>query len=176
MDPPVKKKKRDPPKNLENQRRYRARKNAAVDGIEEVRARGRQRYYERIARLKDRERIRGLQTAQMQGGTAALPHHANGATGGSQRQELDSAKGLEGENGLGGNVRGISTTPECTTATTTGGEKTNHGNQGMERASEDSLCDACRVRATQKVELVRRASGLSLSPAVVAAALGGVQA
>ena len=116
MDPPVKKKKRDPPKNLENQRRYRARKNAAVDGIEEVRARGRQRYYERIARLKDRERIRGLQTAQMQGGTAALPHHDNGATGGSQRQELDSAKGLEGENDPGGKVRGISTTPECTTA------------------------------------------------------------
>lgn len=52
MDPPVKKKKRDPPKNLENQRRYRARKSAAMDGIEEVRARGRQRYYERIARLK----------------------------------------------------------------------------------------------------------------------------
>ena len=52
MHPPVKKKKRDPPKNLENQRRYRVRKNAAVDGIEEVRARGRQRYYERIARLK----------------------------------------------------------------------------------------------------------------------------
>ena len=52
MDSPVKKKKRDPPQNLENQRRYRARKSAAMDGIEEVRARGRQRYYERIARLK----------------------------------------------------------------------------------------------------------------------------
>ena len=52
MDLPVKKKKRDFPKNPENQRRCRARKNAAVDGIEEVRARGRQRYYERIARLK----------------------------------------------------------------------------------------------------------------------------
>ena len=45
MDPPVKKKR-------VRQRRYRARKNAPVDSIEEVRARGRQRYYERIARLK----------------------------------------------------------------------------------------------------------------------------
>ena len=42
----------------------------------------------------------------------------------------------------------------------------------MERASEDSLCEACRVRATQKVKLVGLASGLSLSPAVVSAALG----
>ena len=35
--------------------------------------------------------------------------------------------------------------------------------EGMERASEDFLCEACRVRATQKVELVGRASGSSLS-------------
>ena len=45
MDPPVKKKQ-------DRQRRYRARKNAAVDGIEDVRASGRQRYYKRITRLK----------------------------------------------------------------------------------------------------------------------------
>ena len=45
MDPPVKKKQ-------DRQRRYRARKNAAVDGIEDVRACGRQRYYKRITRLK----------------------------------------------------------------------------------------------------------------------------
>ena len=62
MDPPVKKKQ-------DRQRRYRARKNAAVDGIEEVRARNRR-----------------------------------GATGGSQTQEPDSAKGLEGENDPRGNV------------------------------------------------------------------------
>ena len=45
MDPPVKKKR-------DRQRQSRARKNAAVDSIEEVRARDRQRYYKRIARLK----------------------------------------------------------------------------------------------------------------------------
>ena len=38
--------------NVESQRRYRERKNAAVDGMEEVRARNRKRYYERMARLK----------------------------------------------------------------------------------------------------------------------------
>ena len=42
----------------------------------------------------------------------------------------------------------------------------------MERASEDSLSEACRVRATQKVELVGQASDPSPSPAVVAAGLG----
>ena len=96
--------------------------------------------------------------------------------GTSETEEFDSAKGLEGENDPGRNVRGISTTPECTTATTTDGEKRSNGNQGMERASEDSLCEACRVRATQKVELVGRASDPSPSPAVVAAELGGVRA
>ena len=52
MDTPGKKKKRDRHKNVESQRRYREQEKAAVDGIEEVRARNRQRYYERMARLK----------------------------------------------------------------------------------------------------------------------------
>ena len=53
MDTPgKKKKKRDPQRNRASQRRYRERKNAAVDGIEQVRARNRQRYYDRMDRLK----------------------------------------------------------------------------------------------------------------------------
>ena len=55
MDTPGKKKKRDPQRNRASQRRYRKRENAAVDGIEQVRARNRQRYYERIDRLKATE-------------------------------------------------------------------------------------------------------------------------
>ena len=47
MNPLAKKK-----KNVEHQRQYRKIRKAAVDGMEEVRARNRQRYYERIARLK----------------------------------------------------------------------------------------------------------------------------
>ena len=50
MDPPAKK--RDRAKDVEQQRQYRQRKKAVVDGMEEVRARNRQRYYERIAGLK----------------------------------------------------------------------------------------------------------------------------
>lgn len=52
MDTAGKKKKRDRHKNVESQRRYRKQEKAAVDGIEEVRAHNRQRYYERMARLK----------------------------------------------------------------------------------------------------------------------------
>ena len=52
MDTPGKKKKRDPQRNRGSQRRYRERKNAAVDGTEQVRARNRQRYYDRIDPLK----------------------------------------------------------------------------------------------------------------------------
>ena len=50
MDPPAKK--RDRAKDVEQQRQYRQRKKAVVNGMEEVRARNRQRYYERIAGLK----------------------------------------------------------------------------------------------------------------------------
>jgi len=50
MDPPAKKRGRK--KNVDHQRQYRKRKKAAVDGMKEVGARNRQRYYERIARLK----------------------------------------------------------------------------------------------------------------------------
>ena len=54
MDTPgqPKKKKRDPHKNRVSQRRYRQRKCAAFNGMEEVRAHQRQRYYEHIARMK----------------------------------------------------------------------------------------------------------------------------
>ena len=53
MDTPGQsKKKRNPQKNRVSQRRYRQRKYAAFDGIEEVRARNRQRYYDRMDRLR----------------------------------------------------------------------------------------------------------------------------
>ena len=53
MDTPGQtKKKRDPHKNRVSQRRYRQRKYAAFNGMEEVRAHHRQRYYERMARMK----------------------------------------------------------------------------------------------------------------------------
>ena len=53
MDTPGQpKKRRDPHKNRVSQKRYRQRKCAAFDGMEEVRAHHRQRYYERIARMK----------------------------------------------------------------------------------------------------------------------------
>ena len=44
--------KRDPEKNKRDQKRYRQRKMASVDGLEWNRAQNRRRYYERIARLK----------------------------------------------------------------------------------------------------------------------------
>ena len=45
-------KKRDPEKNKINQKLYRQRRYAALNGIEEVKALHRQRYYERMARMK----------------------------------------------------------------------------------------------------------------------------
>ena len=44
--------KRDPEKNKVNQKQYRARLKASVDGMEWVRAQNRRRYYERMAKLK----------------------------------------------------------------------------------------------------------------------------
>ena len=45
-------KKRDPKKNKINQKLYRQRRYAAFNGVEEVKALHRQRYYERMARMK----------------------------------------------------------------------------------------------------------------------------
>ena len=44
--------KRDPEKNKRNQKQYRRRVKASVDGLEQVRAQNRRRYYERMAKLK----------------------------------------------------------------------------------------------------------------------------
>ena len=46
------KKKRDPDKNKKNQKLYRQRQYAAVNGIEDVKAIHRRRYHERMARMK----------------------------------------------------------------------------------------------------------------------------
>ena len=50
--PPPKKWKRDPEKNKVNQKLYRRRLMSTVDGMEQVRAQNRRRYFERIDRLK----------------------------------------------------------------------------------------------------------------------------
>ena len=54
MDTPrqLKKKKQDPEQNKMNQRSYRERKKASLDGMERVRTQNRQRHHERIARMK----------------------------------------------------------------------------------------------------------------------------
>ena len=55
MDTPgssQKKKKRDPEKNKRNQKLYRERQYASVNGIEAVKAYHRRRYHERMARMK----------------------------------------------------------------------------------------------------------------------------
>ena len=49
---PPKKTKRDPEKTKQQQKRYRQRLYAAVNGIEDVKAIHRQRYHERMARMK----------------------------------------------------------------------------------------------------------------------------
>ena len=79
MDTPGKKK-WDPPKNRESQRRYQEEKNAAMDGIEQVRARNCQRYYDRIDRLKATGQYEAFKKKKLLGRTAALSHHAGGAT------------------------------------------------------------------------------------------------
>ena len=49
---PPKKTKRDPEKNKLNQKRYRQRKYAALNGVEDVKAIHRRRYHERMARMR----------------------------------------------------------------------------------------------------------------------------
>ena len=49
---PPKKRKRDPEKNKRQQKRYRQRQYAALNGIEDVKAVHRRRYHERMARMK----------------------------------------------------------------------------------------------------------------------------
>lgn len=49
---PPRKKKRDPVKNKQQQKQYRQRLYAAVNGIEDVKALHRRRYHERMARMK----------------------------------------------------------------------------------------------------------------------------
>ena len=46
------KKKRDPEKNKQNQKLYRQRQYVALNGVEDVKAGHRQRYHERMARMR----------------------------------------------------------------------------------------------------------------------------
>ena len=51
-----------------------------MDGIEQVRARNCQRYYDRIDRLKATGQYEAFKKKKLLGRTAALSHHAGGAT------------------------------------------------------------------------------------------------
>ena len=124
-----KKKKGDHQKNLKNQRRYRARKNAAVDGIEEVRARNRQQYHERNARLKATGEYEAFKQRECKEGLRR--YHTMPA---EQREEV-KRKNLILQKAWRERMIREGTYEEY------------RPRLNARRRQEDSLCEACRVRA-----------------------------
>ena len=72
------KKKRDPETNKQNQKLYRQRKYAAVNGIEEVKALHRRRYHERMARMKANGEYEAFKKKKGPERHATLPWHVGG--------------------------------------------------------------------------------------------------
>ena len=176
MDTPGKKKKRDPQRNRASQRRYRERENAAVDGIEQVRARNRQRYYERIDRLKATEQYEALKKIKCQEGLRRYQTMPEEQRNEVRRKNLVLQKGLEGQNDPREHLRGIPTTLECAAGGVAGREKANHGCRGVEGVAARQICQTGRIRTPSTMAMVGRATGPSLSPDVVATGLGRVRA
>ena len=69
---PPKKKKGDPKKDKQNQKLYRQRQYAALNGIEDVKAIHRQRYHERMARMKANGEYEAFKAKKTQEGMRVL--------------------------------------------------------------------------------------------------------
>ena len=67
------KKKRDPEKNKINQKHYRQRQYAALNGIEDVKALHRRRYHERMVRMKASGEYEAFKAKKSQRRFATLP-------------------------------------------------------------------------------------------------------
>ena len=147
-----------------------------MDGIEQVRARNRQRYYGKIDRLKATGQYEAFKQHKCTEGKRPYRSMSAERRNEVRRKNLILQKTWRDKMIQEGKYGGVPTTLERAAAGAIGGEKTSHGSERMEGASEGSLCEACRVRATQKVELVGGTIEPPLSSAVVAAGLGGVRA
>ena len=73
------KKKRDSEKDRKNQKLYRQRQYAALNGIEDVKAVHRRRYHERMARMRANGEYEAFKAKKNRGGYATLPCHVGGA-------------------------------------------------------------------------------------------------
>ena len=114
------KKKRDPEKDKKNQKLYRQRQYAALNGIEDVKAVHRRRYHERMARMRANGEYEAFKAKKTQEGMRR--YHAMTEERG-QTQKRPVSKKLGAKNEGQGDLRGLQTAIECAAARDTGREK-----------------------------------------------------
>ena len=143
MDLPGRKRGRDANKTLKRQRRNRARKQAAVDGIEEVRARNRQRYHERIARLKATEEYKAFKQRKCKKGLRR--YHTMPA---EQREEVKRKNLILQKAWRERMIREGTYEEYCQRLNARrrqqlAEKKSSHGNQGVEGIGASKTCQGC---------------------------------
>ena len=168
-------KKRDPEKNKKQQKQYRQRLYAAVNGIEDVKALHRRRYHERMARMKANGEYEAFKAKKTEEGMRRYYGMTEEQRAEVKRKNNQCQKKLNAENERPGDVRGVQRTFECEATGDYGREKASVGRGGVEGPAESAIPESGGIHSTSKLVLVGRGLGASLSPPVVAFGLDRVR-
>ena len=149
------KRKRDPEKNKVNQKHYRRRVMASVDGIERERAKKPSSLPRTHHPHEGIWRVRGLQSQKSGRGDATLLQLVLRQARRDPTQKSDTEQGVDQAQEGGGHVPGLQTTVECAAAAESGGEKTGHGGRSVESSPETKVPSMRSHPAPSTVGLVR---------------------
>ena len=153
--------KQDPEKNKQNQKLYRQRQYAALNGIEDVKAVHRRRYHERMARMRANGEYEAFKAKKTQEGMRR--YHAMTE---EQRNEVKRKNAQCQRNWM------QKIAIECAAAGDRSREKACVGRRGVEGLTKSKIREAGGIDSASRMAMVGRGIGASLSPTVVALGLG----
>ena len=167
------KKKRDPEKDKQNQKLYRQRQYAALNGIEDVKAVHRRRYHERMARMRANGEYEAFKAKKTREGMRR--YHAMTE---EQRCEV-KRKNAQCQRNWMQKMKDKGTyeayKQRCTAAGDRDREKKSVGRGGVASPAETEIREAGGIDSTSRMAMVGRGIRASLSLTVVALGLGRVR-
>ena len=168
--------KRDPEKNKLNQKLYRQRLYAAVNGIEDVKAIHRRRYHERMARMKANGEYEAFKAKKTQEGIRRYHGMTEEQRAEVKRKNNQCQKNWMQKMKDKGTYEAYRQQLNARRREIAIEKKKSDGRGKVESATETKIREANRIDSSSKLVLVGRGLGASLSPPVVALGLARVRA
>lgn len=150
---------------------YRLRQYAPVDGIEKVKAVHRQRYYERVARMKANGEYDAFKAKKTKEGMRRYYAMSEKQRQETRRKNLQYQKNWRQKMIDEGTYAAYKDRMNARRREVMAEKKTSHGRGEVESQADSEIRAACRKGTTSPMAMVGRTVGASLPPTVVALGL-----